>query len=261
MGLRTAYPHGDFCYVELMTGDHDRAVAAYTHVLGLTAESQDVPEGSYTRLLLDGQIAAAVGTDPAQVKAGVPPHWVTYVAVDDLKATHRRAVEAGAEETLAPFAIPDMGQLSGIRDPTGATLFLWQADGQHGSGVVNEIGAWSWSELMTRDMAAAEAFYGPLFGWTFDPMPEDSGPPYHAIKAGDRMLGGLTGLPEGSPAPPAWNVYFAVADVDAAVAGMTELGGKVFVEPFDMSAGRMAVVADPTGAAVSFITPGEPMDP
>jgi predicted enzyme related to lactoylglutathione lyase len=46
-----------------------------------------------------------------------------------------------------------------------------------------------------------------------------------------------------------------VADTDAAVAKVAELGGSVVVEPFDTPAGRIALVTDPQGAAFSVIQP------
>ena len=49
--------------------------------------------------------------------------------------------------------------------------------------------------------------------------------------------------------PPAWLLYVTVADAEAAASRASELGGSVPAGPFDvMEAGRMAVIADPTGA-------------
>jgi len=42
-------------------------------------------------------------------------------------------------------------------------------------------GAFSWSELMTSDPAAAAVFYGPLFGWCVEAM-DMGGGPYHVLK-------------------------------------------------------------------------------
>jgi uncharacterized protein len=52
-------------------------------------------------------------------------------------------------------------------------------------------------------------------------------------------------LPEGSPAPPHWLVYFGSEDVDASVASIRELGGQVLVEPMPIPGGRIAVAQDP----------------
>jgi predicted enzyme related to lactoylglutathione lyase len=53
--------------------------------------------------------------------------------------------------------------------------------------------------------------------------------------------------------PPHWGVYFTVADADAAVSKVAELGGAVMLPPMDIEPGRFAAVADPTGAIFSVI--------
>jgi predicted enzyme related to lactoylglutathione lyase len=53
-------------------------------------------------------------------------------------------------------------------------------------------------------------------------------------------------------APPYWTTYISVTNADAATAVVSEAGGTVVVAPFDVvGAGRMAVLADPTGAPIS----------
>ena len=122
-------------------------------------------------------------------------------------------------------------------------------------------GAFSWSELMTTDPKAAVAFYGALFGWTSEAMDMGDGGAYHVQKLGDAAVGGITGMPPGAPAgmPPVWGCYVTVADIDAAVAQAERLGGKVCmpVTPIP-GVGRMAVIADPQGAALSLITYDQP---
>ena len=57
--------------------------------------------------------------------------------------------------------------------------------------------------------------------------------------------------------PPAWTTYVSVDDADATVAKVKKAGGTVFVEPMDvLDVGRMAVFADPTGAAAPSGSPG-----
>jgi predicted enzyme related to lactoylglutathione lyase len=52
--------------------------------------------------------------------------------------------------------------------------------------------------------------------------------------------------------PPHWDIYFGAASVDSTAAKVTELGGTVMVEPFDIPVGRMAVCVDPQGAMFSL---------
>jgi predicted enzyme related to lactoylglutathione lyase len=116
-------------------------------------------------------------------------------------------------------------------------------------------GAISWSELITGDPQGAGAFYGALFGWKFDTMDMGSSP-YQVIRVGDAAIGGIMGKPPGSPAdmPPSWGPYVTVAQLDDTLAAVKRLGGGVLVEPMDVpGVGRMAVIRDPQGAALSVI--------
>lgn len=126
-----------------------------------------------------------------------------------------------------------------------------------------------WSELMTRDIAGVSKFYGELIGWSpqvmsmSNPMtPAEPGEPgYTVFMNGDQPAGGAMDMAmideEGIPAH--WFTHIAVRDVDAAVARVAELGGKVVKEPFDISkVGRIAIIEDPGGATVGLITPQLP---
>ena len=118
-----------------------------------------------------------------------------------------------------------------------------------------------WTELMTRDLDAAVKYYGDLCGWSFDTMRMESGATYYVAKAGDVPTAGLmdmTGMPGLDGVPPHWFSYFAVDDVDAAVAATKAAGGQVRREPFDVPGiGRIAILADPTGAVMGMMTPAE----
>jgi uncharacterized protein len=117
-------------------------------------------------------------------------------------------------------------------------------------------GAFSWSELMTSNPKAASEFYGTLFGWTISAMDMGTGP-YHVVKVGETSVGGIMGKPPGAPAgmPPMWGCYVTVNNVDETLAKVRSLGGKVLMEPMEVKGvGRMAVIQDPQGAALSVIT-------
>lgn len=106
-----------------------------------------------------------------------------------------------------------------------------------------------WLEVTTPDAATAKAFYGKLFGWA--EVPGDVGMPYHFLRTatGGKPFGGILPRADG---PPAWLVYFAVADLAAAVRLVGELGGAVHVPGVDLPMGRFAVVADPAGAVFAL---------
>lgn len=108
-----------------------------------------------------------------------------------------------------------------------------------------------WIDTSQPDPEAAVAFYGALFGWDFeDAMPPGSAGKYFIarLRGGDVAAVGST--PEGAPPAAAWNTYVWVESADDAASKVLAGGGRVLMDPFDVSdAGRMAVFADPEGAA------------
>jgi uncharacterized protein len=140
-------------------------------------------------------------------------------------------------------------------DPVGAVFSVWQAGTHPGAELVNEPGTWSWSELLTTDLEASKAFYGEVFGWTANTQGAGPMGEYTEWQVGGRSVGGMMQKPPMLPAevPPFWAVYFAVADTDAAVARIAELGGSVMMPPMDIEPGRFATVADPFGGVFSVI--------
>ena len=118
-----------------------------------------------------------------------------------------------------------------------------------------------WNELMTADVEAAKAYYSTMCGWTFDSMPMPEGT-YHVAKKGDQMICGMMDLADmGDQAqmPPHWLMYLAVDDVDAATKATEEAGGQVYRAPWDVpGVGRIAIIADPTGAGLGIMTPSDP---
>lgn len=121
--------------------------------------------------------------------------------------------------------------------------------------VIKTHGAFSWSELITSDPAAAAEFYGKLFGWKVQTMGPEMGN-YRVANIGDKSVAGLMATqPEAQGMPPRWGVYVTVDDVDATLAQARALGGTVCMEPMDVpTVGRMAAFNDPQGATISIIS-------
>ena len=121
-------------------------------------------------------------------------------------------------------------------------------------------GAFHWNELMTRDVKKAKDFYKKTLGWTYDDMPmgDEMYGAYTIIKMGDQMVGGMFKM-DGSMfegMPETWFTYVAVDDLDKRLKKVKEAGGKVMREPWDVpNVGRIAIVADPGGAAQGWMVP------
>ena len=118
-----------------------------------------------------------------------------------------------------------------------------------------------WTELVTADPAGAAKFYATVVGWTVEEMEMAGAPPgsepYRVCMNGEEMVCGIMARPpEMGDAPDMWTSYIGVADVDAAAKRAEAAGGRVLNGPFDIpNIGRIAMIADPTGATVGIMTP------
>jgi len=124
-----------------------------------------------------------------------------------------------------------------------------------------EPGVPCWVDTLQPDPDAAIAFYAGVFGWEVGAPGEMPGDPpgrYFVAQLHGRDVAGIGSQPaDGQPLPPSFNMYVWVDSADDAAAEAQAAGGTILVEPFDTPpAGRMAVIADPTGAPVCVWQPG-----
>jgi uncharacterized protein len=273
---RTSYPAGVPCWVDTAQPDPQAAVAFYSGLFGWELEDS-MPSTSPVRYFmarLRGRNVAAVGSVTGG--AAPTPVWNTYICVDSADATAAKVTDAGGRIITPPFDIPNAGRMAVFADPAGATFCVWQPGEHTGAQLVNEPSTWNWSDLNTRDIDGAKAFYGAVFGWQASTVDFGSGEAYmwrvpgygdflEAHNPGIRQRHQEAGAPEGftdaigwlqpmrsdqfpDAAPAHWSVTFSVDDTDAIADRTTQLGGSVTVPPFDVPYARLAVITDPQGA-------------
>jgi uncharacterized protein len=255
MGKRERYELGTFCWVDLATTDPAGAKAFYGGLFGWEAEDMPAGEaGTYTMLRLHGdEVCALYEMDAARSEQGTPPHWFSYVSVEDADATASRARELGGTVYGEAFDVMDSGRMVIIQDPTGGVLAAWQPRAHIGAERVNDVGCFTWNELQSRDPETAASFYAALFGWETEPQKVDGKLVYVLIRNARHTNGGVMPITEQhGDAPPYWLTYFTVPSCDAAVEKVQELGGEVLAGPIDLGAGRIAVARDPQGAVFAL---------
>jgi uncharacterized protein len=251
MGERTQHAPGTFSWTDLTTTDQDAAKAFYAALFGWQAE--DIPVGEnivYSMQRIDGKDVAAISPQPQQQReAGAPPMWNSYVTVESADAAVEKAKELGGTAHSPAFDVMESGRMGVIQDPQGAFFAVWEPKQHIGAGLVNAPGALCWNELASPDFDASSAFYSGLFGWEIAPF-EGSPMPYLSIQNNGRSNGGMREPQEGEP--PNWLVYFAVDDIDAALAKVEELGGTKMAGPIDIGMAKIGIVNDPQGAAFAL---------
>jgi uncharacterized protein len=250
----TPFAAGTPCWVDLLSSDTDRAQQFYAEVLGWTAEASGAEFGNYVTFSSDGyRVAGMVANRP---ETDMPDFWNTYLSTDDLEATVESAVKAGANVIAPPMAVADLGSMAILADPAGAVVGAWQPGTHTGFGKYNEAGSVVWDELHSKDFEASKNFYGEVFGWQYEPTSDTDEFRYYVGQIDGGPVAGLMDSAKLLPpeVPSMWTVYFSVADIDVTCEKVTAAGGRVIRPPENTPFGRIAELADPTGAMFKLHT-------
>ena len=119
-------------------------------------------------------------------------------------------------------------------------------------------GEFHWNELRTRDAERAKRFYAGVVGWSFEPSATPDGETYWVALQDGKPVAGLFPLtsPRFDGVPESWMSFLAVDDVDARVAKAVKAGAELVMPVFDVpDVGRIAMLREPSGAGIGWITP------
>jgi hypothetical protein len=113
---------GRFSWHELMTTDHEKAFEFYRQLFGWDAMGgMDMGGGSmYAMYGLKGKMYGGMFNRPPEM-AGMPPFWMVYVNVKDVKKAVEIATKAGAFVKQPPMEVPG-GMIAILGDPQGAAF-------------------------------------------------------------------------------------------------------------------------------------------
>jgi len=247
-----AKPAGTPTWIDLTSPDIDEARAFYQAVFGWQYDIGGPEFGGYTTARLGTrQVAGLVGPQP---DAPARATWSVYFASDNIDADVQHATQLGASVLFPAMAVAEFGSMAVCEDPTGATFCLWQAGSHVGAQLTEEPGSAAWYELYAPNAKQARDFYTALLGATADTMP--GGMEYYVLKHGEQMLGGIMQIdPSWGNFQPQWITYFAVANADQTVATVKAHGGKIMGNIDDSPFGRIAALADPSGAFFKIVEP------
>ena len=128
MAEEHAMQPGTFCWMELMTRDIAAAKKFYAELIGWKMTDQNIAGSPYTTVTPPGakQSVGGMMQMAGPEFEGIPPHWMPYIAVEDIDATASKCTELGGTVKLAPRDVPNVGRFCVIEDPTGAVISLFQ---------------------------------------------------------------------------------------------------------------------------------------
>ncbi len=246
--MTTAIKHGQFVWHDLMTQDVEKSADFYGELFGWTTHELDMgDDGIYTMLLSnDTPIGGMVKFE----MDNVPPHWMPYIAVDDVESVVATFENKGGSVCMPPRDIPNVGRFSIVHDPQGgviSTIKFSTSDG--GAPLSSEAGRFCWCELLAKNSSEANEFYKELFHWECEEMKLENDS-YWVQKLDGCPQAGVMNMPPGVELEhAAWVVFVSVDDVDGAAKKAQSLGATVQVRPTDIpGVGRFASLKDPNGA-------------
>ncbi|CAN5654125.1 VOC family protein [soil metagenome] len=241
--------NGLFFWRDHRSSDPEKAKGFYTALFGWNINA--MPAGDFSYDMIDVDSVPFGGITPLSPgEVGTPAHWGIYLGTPDVDALVAKVVENGGEVKMPPMDIPTVGRFAVITDPTGAYIMpmtmLQPMDIDLSAPAA--LGTVTWNELLTSDVDAAIAFYTALFDLEVLSAPMEGFGDYKMLTAAGTPIAGVFQRPEGMPVS-AWGTYFRVADIDAALAKISELGGQVIMPPMDVpDTGKVAAAMDSTGA-------------
>jgi uncharacterized protein len=246
-----SYIPGKFVHADLVTNDLSAATAFYGDLFGWEFDKRP----DYAVIFAGDRDMGTIFQRELPPDATRKPRWVAYMSVPDVDAAQQIVSNYGGSTVLAPRTVPDLGTLAIFSDAEGAVFGTIQLDGGDPEDYLAEPGEWIWIQLLSRNPVKAGDFYRQLAPYELvDNAHSKRSGRYLLVSQDYARAGVMTIAADRTGVEPTWLPFVRVESIVDAVAKAQLLGGKVLVAPRpDLSDGQVAVLADPTGAAIGIL--------
>lgn len=246
------YHYGKFVWHDLLTDDIPAAKKFYEELFGWEFVSSAPQDTAFTVIKFNGIPIGSVvylkrlNPDVSEAR------WLSSLSVPDVDKAVEYFRSNGGTVYREPKNYPNRGRLAVVADPQGAVLALLNATGGDPADAKPASDEWMWNELLTNNPGEAASFYEGLAGYQYETRQVTTGIDYHILTKNGIPRAGVVKVPW-ETVKPNWLPYIKVEDPQALAAQVEVLGGKLLLPPDkNIRNGSVAVVADPTGAAVAL---------
>lgn len=213
---------------------------------------------------VDGRLVASNGGHPVagmsqrQRPANQPnatPRWFGYLSVTDVERARQVVTKSGGRLIVAAHEVPGRGRQAVFADPEGALFGVIRSNANDPADAPAAPGDWIWLQLLSRDAHRAATFYHKVGGYQINRNTAENRSSDYILSSAGIARATIRTIPSGKPAvKPTWLPFVRVLHLDKAAAQAKRLGGAVLVSSRpDLMNGKVAVIADPTGAAVGLL--------
>jgi predicted enzyme related to lactoylglutathione lyase len=242
---------GKFVWGDLVTDDVQAARKFYSQLLGWTF--QDI--GDYTICANDGRPLCGMFQKARPANSSAKARWFGYISVGNVGRAQKAVTAAGGKVLAAPAKMPQRGEQAVFADAEGAVFGVVKSSAGDPEDFMAEPGDWIWIQLLSRDANKAAQFYRSVAGYeVVENTLTNTLSDYVLVSEGYARATVRTIRGGSDQVRPTWLPFVRVKSVNDSVAKAKELGGKVLVGPKpELFNGKVAVVEDPTGAAIGLL--------
>jgi uncharacterized protein len=242
---------GKFVWADLVTDDVPAARKFYSQLFGWNFRNV----GDYVIACNDDRPLGGMFQRPRPKDQAARPRWFAYISVPNVARAKKTVTQSGGRVLIEPRELPKRGEQAVFADPEGAVFGVVKSSSGDLPDFLADPGDWIWIQLLSRDARKAAEFYRPVGGYEIVVNSETNRvSDYVLTSEGYARATVRTIRTADTTVQPTWLPFVRVKSVADLVALARQLGGKVLVEPKpELLDGKVAVIADPTGAAIGIM--------
>jgi len=242
---------GKFVWADLVTDDVLVAQRFYTALFGWKFYDY----GGYIIARNDDRPLCGMFQRPRPKDRVAEPRWFGYISVGSVEQAQRTVTKGGGRALAPPKKMPKRGEQAVFADPEGAVFGVVKSSSGDLEDFLAEPGDWIWIQLLSRDARKAAEFYRGVGGYEIvENAAGNRTSDFVLISEGYARATVRTIPSANTKVQPTWLPFVRVKSVAESVGLAKQLGGKLLVEPkAELLDGKVAVVADPTGAAIGIM--------
>lgn len=242
---------GKFVWADLVTDDAAAARQFYAQLFGWTFREA----GGYSIASNDERPLCGIFQRPRPRDRAAEPRWFGYISVADVEAARHGVSEGGGRVLVPPRDVPDRGEQAVFADPEGAVFGVLDSSSGDPADYLAAPGDWIWIQLLSRDARRAAEFYRGVAGYEVVENTATGRLADYLLVSEGFARATVRTLSSARPGvQPTWLPFVRVQNARESAASAKRLGGTVRLEPnAALLDGRVAVVADPTGAAIGLL--------
>ena len=242
---------GKFVWADLVTYDVPGAAKFYTGLFGWNFTDY----GGYVIVDNEERPMAGMFQKPRPADPKAKPRWFGYISVPNVEKAQAAVTKAGGR-VLAPIQkFTGRGEQAVFADPEGALFGAVRSSTGDPPDFEADVGDWIWIQMWSRDALKSAQFYRSVAGYEIDENTSSARSNDYVLVSEKYARGTVLQLPaDYTEVKPTWLLFVRVKNVPETCEKATEFGGKVLIAPSpQLYQNHVAVIADPTGAAVGLL--------